>query len=502
MLAFIARRLATATLVLLVATFIMYVLVALSGDPLADLREQNTPEAQQKMAFRTKNMQLDVPVPLRYLSWLAGVFRGDLGISKNGEDVASMVGSAMTATLQLVVIATVLGAVIGITIGIVSALRQYSAFDHAITFAAFVCFSLPLFWVATMLKQYVAIEFNTWLKDPTIPIGVIAAIAVLAGLLWAAVFTGSAKLRLSAFAIGLVSTGAVLFFLSETHWFADPGLGLPFIAIVSLLAAAGLALLISGYEHPRPLYAALAAAAVGILLYLPLQSLLADPSVLELLGFALLTVVVCAAIGYGVGGLLRRQAIPLAIASGLFTAALIFVDRLLQAWDSYSASVNGRPIATIGSATPNYTGDFWHVSLDAATHLLLPTLALILVGLASHSRYSRASMLEVMNQDYVRTARAKGLPERTVIVKHAFRNGMIPITTILALDFAGVVGGAVVTESVFGWKGMGSLFTKALHEVDPLPVMGFFLVVGISIVLWNMIADVAYAYLDPRIRLS
>lgn len=502
MLAFIARRLATATLVLFVSTFIMYVLVAFSGDPLADLREQNTPEARQQMIFRTENMQLNVPVPLRYLAWLGGVLHGDLGVSKNGEDVASMVGSAMTSTLQLVVVATVLGSVIGVAIGVVSALRQYSAFDHAITFAAFVCFSLPLFWVATMLKQYVAIEFNTWLRDPVIPLGVIAGVAVLAGLLWAAVFNGSAKVRLSAFAVGLVSTGAILAFFSATRWFADPGLGLPFITVVSLLAATGLALLISGHEHRRPLYAALLAAGVGALLYLPLQGVLTDPGVWGLLGLALLTVAVCAGIGYAVGGLLRRQAVPLAVASGLLTAGLIFVDRLLQAWSSYTASVNGRPVATIGSATPNYTGDFWHLSLDATTHLLLPTLALILVGLASYSRYSRTSMLEVMNQDYVRTARAKGLPERTVMVKHAFRNGMIPVTTIVALDFAGVIGGAVVTESVFGWKGMGSLFTKALREVDPLPVMGFFLVVGVSIVLWNIIADIAYAYLDPRIRLS
>jgi peptide/nickel transport system permease protein len=111
-------------------------------------------------------------------------------------------------------------------------------------------------------------------------------------------------------------------------------------------------------------------------------------------------------------------------------------------------------------------------------------------------------MLEVMGQDYVRTARAKGLTERTVVLRHAFRNALIPVTTLMAFDFAGIVGGAVITERIFGWKGMGSLFNDALTLVDPNPVMAFFIVTGTAIVIFNMIADIMYAYLDPRIRLS
>lgn len=503
LLVFIARRLLTSALVLLAATFIMFVLVALSGDPLQDLREQSTPEAKAQMAARIEAMRLDVPIPVRYFGWLSDLLlHGDLGVDKAGNSVAALLTQATAATLQLVVVATLLGAFIGFTIGIISALRQYSSFDHGITFAAFVCFSLPVFWVATMLKQYVAIEFNDWLRNPVIPAWVIAAVGVFAGLVWASIYSGDRRGKLIVFVIGLAVTAVILFALSASRWFADPGLGFPFILVVSLAAAAGLAALVSGVEHLQPMYATLAAAGVGSLLYYPLQPMLDDANLLSILGFAAVTVVVCWALGHQIGGLMRRQAIPLAVFSGLFTGGLIFFDRVLQAWNSYVASVRGRPVATIGSETPNYTGDFWHVSLDTSMHLLLPTLALILVGLASHSRYSRASMLEVMNQDYVRTARAKGLPERTVIVKHALRNGMIPITTILALDFAGVFGGAVVTEHVFGWRGLGAMFTKALKEVDPMPVMGFFLVSGAAIVIWNMLADIAYAFLDPRIRLS
>ena len=140
--------------------------------------------------------------------------------------------------------------------------------------------------------------------------------------------------------------------------------------------------------------------------------------------------------------------------------------------------------------------------VDFFTHLLLPTVALILISFATYTRYSRASLLEVMNQDYIRTARAKGLTERTVIVRHAFRNALIPIATIVAFDIGGLIGGAVITERVFGWTGMGQLFQKGLDQVDPNPVMAFFLVTGGLAILFNLIADLAYAALDPRIRVS
>jgi peptide/nickel transport system permease protein len=108
-------------------------------------------------------------------------------------------------------------------------------------------------------------------------------------------------------------------------------------------------------------------------------------------------------------------------------------------------------------------------------------------------------MLDVLNQDYIRTARSKGVSERKVITRHAFRNSLIPLATIVAFDFAGLIGGAVITETVFGWQGMGALFKLGLDTVDPAPVMAFFLVTGTAAVLMNLIADIAYAFLDPRI---
>jgi peptide/nickel transport system permease protein len=124
------------------------------------------------------------------------------------------------------------------------------------------------------------------------------------------------------------------------------------------------------------------------------------------------------------------------------------------------------------------------------------------ISVATYSRYSRSSMLEVLNQDYVRTARAKGLTERTVVMRHAFRNAMIPLATLAAIDFGAIISGAVITEAVFAWRGMGRLFIEGLLTADPNPVMGFFVVTSVAVVVFNMLADIAYAYLDPRIRVA
>jgi peptide/nickel transport system permease protein len=136
------------------------------------------------------------------------------------------------------------------------------------------------------------------------------------------------------------------------------------------------------------------------------------------------------------------------------------------------------------------------------THLILPTISIILISLASYTRYSRASMLEVMGQDYVRTARAKGLSERVVVTRHAFRNALIPLATIVAFDIGGMIGGAVITENVFSFQGMGQLFLTGIKNIDPNPVMGVAIVTGITAVVFNLLADLAYSALDPRVRVK
>jgi peptide/nickel transport system permease protein len=133
---------------------------------------------------------------------------------------------------------------------------------------------------------------------------------------------------------------------------------------------------------------------------------------------------------------------------------------------------------------------------------LLPTISLVLISVATYSRYARASMLDVLGQDYIRTARAKGLSERTVVVRHAFRNALIPLTTVITLDVGALIGGAVVTETIFGREGMGQLFVVALNAVDVNVMMGIFLVTGVAAIFFNVVADLIYAALDPRIRIT
>lgn len=142
----------------------------------------------------------------------------------------------------------------------------------------------------------------------------------------------------------------------------------------------------------------------------------------------------------------------------------------------------------------------WPAFLDRAWHMILPVVVLATSGMAGWTRYSRSSMLEVIRQDYVRTARAKGNPENVVINRHALRNALIPIITLVALTIPGVLNGAVLTETVFSWPGMGLLLFQAVLGHDYNVAMAVLLFVALMTVGANLVADIAYAMVDPRIR--
>ncbi len=137
-----------------------------------------------------------------------------------------------------------------------------------------------------------------------------------------------------------------------------------------------------------------------------------------------------------------------------------------------------------------------------AWHLVLPVSALVIIQTAAYSRYLRSSMLEVLGQDYIRTARAKGLADNKVIYKHALRNAALPFITILGLDIPFLLGGAIVTESIFAWPGMGRLFWEYAQRGDYPVVMGVLLLVSTAVIFFTIVTDVAYTFIDPRIRLT
>lgn len=157
---------------------------------------------------------------------------------------------------------------------------------------------------------------------------------------------------------------------------------------------------------------------------------------------------------------------------------------------------------------PDWTGTkpFWTSGLHDENlgqligSLTLPIITLNLVLLAGESRFGRAAMLEVRNADYIRTARAKGVPERRVVFKHMLRNAMIPLVTVWALDFSALLGGSIVTETIFSWPGIGLLLVSAIGSADVDLVMIIVVFFAVLAVVFNLLADLAYGWLDPRIR--
>ncbi len=137
---------------------------------------------------------------------------------------------------------------------------------------------------------------------------------------------------------------------------------------------------------------------------------------------------------------------------------------------------------------------------DLAKHLVMPMMVLMVTGIAADSRFMRASMLEVIRQDYIRTARAKGLSRRAVIFKHAFRNALLPIITNIGLYLPALIGGAVITETIFSWGGIGYTFIQAVTNQDYPVVQGISMIIALAVLLANLLTDLTYAWVDPRIR--
>jgi len=157
------------------------------------------------------------------------------------------------------------------------------------------------------------------------------------------------------------------------------------------------------------------------------------------------------------------------------------------------------PISGLKSLNYEYLG-FWGKTVDLGRHLILPVLLSAFGGLAGLSRYMRSNMLEVIRQDYILTARAKGLPERVVIYKHALRNALLPVVTVLGLSIPGLIGGSVIFESIFAIPGMGQLFYGAVMARDYPVVMGELVIGAVLTLIGNLVADISYALVDPRIR--
>ena len=314
---YLARRLLQAVPLLIMITLVIYLLLrATPGGPLSLYEGDPSVTAEDIARLRTQ-LGLDEPPPVQYVRWLGEFVRGDWGWSLvTKRPVLQMIAERLPNTLLLMSVTFGVTLAIAIPVAVLSAIRQYSLFDHAATTLAFVGHSLPTFWIGLMLIMI--------------------------------------------FAVGL-------------RW-------------------------------------------------LP--------------------------------------------AGGMYTLS-----------EPFSAG-------------------------DRLRYLILPVLTLALFDATHYTRYLRSSLLDVIRQDYVRTAYAKGLRERAVIRRHAFKNAAIPLVTVIALDLPQLFSGALITETIFAWPGMGRLFWEAAGRVDYPVLMGIFTIATSLVLLFNLVADVVYAYLDPRIKYS
>jgi peptide/nickel transport system permease protein len=325
---YILRRTVAGILVLLVVSFLVFILVVLSGNPLATMMANPKISPATIRAARIA-LHLNQPLLVRYWNWLVGILHGSFGTSFNGQAVGPQIGHALSVTLRLTIPVVILSVVLAVVLGVIGAVRQYHAVDYVSTGLSYVLFSTPVFVLALLLKDFLAVKVNDW----------------------------------------------------------------------------------AGHT----------------ILY------------------------------------------------------------------------------TVGQESPGLTGSWWTLFTNSAQHIVLPVVTLVLVTYASWSRFQRASLLDVLNADYIRLARAKGLSPRRVLFVHALRNALIPVTTVVALDFAGLLSGVVITEIVYGWNGMGTLFYNALVgstgiSPDVYVVQGWLIVAAGAVIVFNIIADILYAFLDPRIR--
>lgn len=507
MVRFLARRLGLALGILLVLSAFMYFMLDLAMDPLADLRTSTSPNKAALIQARISQLGLDLPWWERYWIWLRHALTGDFGIAwTTQQSVNAMLPGAIATSVQLVFAATFIAILLGVTVGLVSALRQYTGFDYSITFVSFVLYALPVFWVAVLLKQFLAIGLNDFLNDPVISWPAVIGVSLVSGLFWAGAIGGDRTKKLITFAVATVATLAATAYILGSGWLMNPRIGFIGMIVIGLAWAVAVTIVFAGITNKLALYSALTTAVVGVGAYYGMQWLFFY--VPGSWGLMLVLLLVALGVGMLIGWLFGGPDRAVSMRGGalvaLVMAILTFIDRVMQTWPAYfnAPEIKGRPISTIGASTPGLNPDFWMGQLDTFTHLLLPTVALVLISFASYTRYQRGSMLEVLNQDYIRTARAKGLTERLVIVRHAMRNALLPLASVIPVDIISLIGGAVITETIFGWSGMGKMFVTSLRNSEPDPVMIYVIITGFLAMFANLVADFLYALLDPRIRVN
>lgn len=322
---FLMRRLLNYAILLALASVLTFTLTSLTFSPLDSLLERNPRPPQAVIDAKAAELNLDKPIPVRYLDWVSGAVRGDFGTTVTGQPVSEELWRRIGVSLRLVLIGSVLGTVIGVVVGAWGAIRQYRFSDRAITVVSLLILSAPTFVVANLLI------------------------------------------------LGALKVNSVL----------------------------------------------------GVQLF------------------------------------------------------------------EYT-----------GETSSDAVGGFGNQLIDRLQHLVLPTFTLALAAIAGFSRYQRNAMLDVLGQDFIRTARAKGLTRRQALFKHGLRTALIPMATLFAYSVGGLFTGAVFVEKIFGWHGMGEWVIQGISTQDTNIVVAITVFTGVTILLAGLLSDIIYAALDPRVRVS
>jgi peptide/nickel transport system permease protein len=322
---FLSRRLLNYIVLLALASFLTFSLTSLTFSPLDNLLQRNPRPPQAAIDAKAAELDLNKPIPVRYIKWVSGAVRGDFGTTVNGQPVSDELWRRIGVSLRLLIIGSLLGTVIGVVVGAWGAIRQYRLSDRVITVLSLLVLSTPTFVIANLLI------------------------------------------------LGALRVNSLL----------------------------------------------------GVQLF------------------------------------------------------------------EYT-----------GETSSDAIGGAWDQFVDRLQHLVLPTFTLALGAIAGFSRYQRNAMLDVLGQDFIRTARAKGLTRRRALFKHGLRTALIPMATLFAYGVSGLVTGAVFTEKIFGWHGMGEWVVQGIATQDTNIIAAITVFSGAVILLAGLLSDVIYAALDPRVRVS
>lgn len=320
---FLTRRMLNYVVLLALASFLTFCLTSIAFSPLDSLEQRNPRPPQAVIDAKAAELDLDKPVPIRYVHWVSGAVQGDFGTTITGQPVSEELGRRIGVSLRLLVIGSVFGTVVGVVIGAWSAIRQYRLSDRVITVASLLVLSTPTFVIANLMI------------------------------------------------LGALQVNTVL----------------------------------------------------GVRLF------------------------------------------------------------------EYT-----------GETSPDALGGTWQMFVDRLQHLVLPSFTLALMAMAGYSRYQRNAMLDVLGQDFIRTARAKGLTQRQALFRHGLRTALIPMATLFAYGVSGLVTGAVFVEKIFGWHGMGEWVVQGIATQDTNIIAAITVFSGAVILLAGLLSDVIYAALDPRVR--